>query len=279
MVNGEALDIGILITAALAVAGYIYRSGVEDRAAARNLLFYLLELRHELVFEQPKLEAFIDEFKSQMNKVIGDRPNLKSLVVDQIPQKHIAAMLTSMNSELTRIDQPLLDSYETSLFTYSRVDPVLVHSIRGMKLLPIVSRNLTDVKTGYAEMMDSLDVGQDMADYGQNELDSSLDDIFKQLMNELDSKIRRVSRKAGFAVWFRVKRLLKRTEEEVERPDNTQFDVAEVIERLFKTLMINFGATNEVKAQIEASSLKQIMDLFELKLAESADQDGTGGGS
>ncbi|WP_305967418.1 hypothetical protein [Marinobacter salsuginis] len=279
MVNGEALDIGILITAALAVAGYIYRSGVEDRAAARNLLFYLLELRHELVFEQPKLEAFIDEFKSQMNEVIGDRPNLKFLVVDQIPQEHIAAMLASMNSELTRIDQPLLDSYEASLFTYSRVDPVLVHSIRGMKLLPIVSRNLTDVKTGYAEMMDSLEIGQDVADYGQNEVDSSLDDIFQQLMNGLDSKIRRVSRKAGFAVWFRVKRLLKRTEEEVERPDNTQFAAAEVIERLFKTLMINFGVTNEVKAQIEASSLKQIMDLFEAKLAESADQDGTGGGS
>ncbi|AFP30836.1 hypothetical protein [Marinobacter sp. BSs20148] len=65
VVSEEVLDIGILIAAAFAVVGYAYRTGIENRSAARNLLFYLLEIRHELVFEQPQLETFIDEFKSK----------------------------------------------------------------------------------------------------------------------------------------------------------------------------------------------------------------------
>jgi hypothetical protein len=90
--------------------------------------------------------------------------------------------------------------------------------------------------------------------------------------NDLDKKIRRVSLKAGASVWFKTRCLLKWTKKAMERPDYTEFDVSKVIERLFKTLLTSFEPTDEVKSQIEAVTLGQIMDVIESKFSESPAQ-------
>ena len=68
---------------------------VERREGSRVLLFHLMEIRHELLIERPKLNAAVDEFQDEFKKILGDRPNLKSIMVNEFPKEYVATVLTT----------------------------------------------------------------------------------------------------------------------------------------------------------------------------------------
>lgn len=269
--QGTAFDIGILITAILAVIGYFFKLGLERRETARTLLFHLLEIRHELLIERPRLSKLVDDFSAEMLDLVGDRPHLNNAIVDQLPRAQIASILTSMVDGLVRADQALLQSYELALFSYSRIDPLICHNVRGMKLLPTVSLNFSEAVSSFEEMIPTNHETQVVKKMGQQEVRMSMETTVGELMSELETIIRQISCKAGICFWFNVRRLLKRKPEPEEDDGFNQLNMGEVMERLFKALMLANCSSDDVKPEIEGLTLEQILDLFESKLSEAAD--------
>lgn len=270
MTNKWILDVGILLTAVFAMVGYFYRMGVAKRAAAKTLLFHLLEIRHELVIETPQLDKLIEEFRDEMRDLVGDRPLLMTIVVDAIPREQLALMLTSANADLVRADKALLESYEKALFEYSHVDPVLTHEIRGTKLLPVLSRNFSDVKTSFDAMMEEFENIEALKKHGKKRIDQSLGKTFDELLSRLDKKIRELSLRAGISTWFKTLKTMKSTSEISKDTGFTKEETAEMMETLFKSaLLANVELTKEQKAVITAASLEEILTFFETKLTES----------
>ena len=270
MTNEWILDAGILLTAVFAMIGYFYRMGVAKRAAAKTLLFHLLEIRHELVIETPQLEKLIDEFRDEMRDLVGDRPLLMTIVVDAIPREQFALMLTSANADLVRADKALLESYEKALFKYSQVDPVLTHEIRGTKLLPALSRNLSDVKTSFEAMMEEFENFEALKKHGRKRVDQSLGETLDGLLSRLDKKIRELSLRAGMSTWFKTLKTMKSTSETNKDTEFTKEEIAELMETMFKSALLSNGElTKDQQALVTAASLEEILTLFETKLAES----------
>jgi hypothetical protein len=265
-------DVGILITAGLGVLGYLLKLRLQRKESARTVLFHLLEIRQQLLIEQPKLDKMVDEFQSELHGILGERPNLKALVANQIPREHIAALLASMFDGLVRADQKLLDSYENALFEYSRIDPLLTHRVRGMKLLPKVSENFSNVATSLIDTMPHSEEASVVNSLGRKQIESSHDNTVSELMVNLNTMIRRVSWKAGFWFWCRVWLWpLIWPAKEVQDESPTQ-DLLELLEHFFKSVLLATDPPGVIKAQIETATLEEILNLFEKQLSETSEK-------
>ena len=234
------------------------------------MLFHLLEIRQQLLIEQPKLNKMVDEFQSELHGILGERPNLKALVVNQIPREQIATLIASMFDGLVRADQKLLDSYESALFEYSRIDPLLTHRVRGMKLLPKVSENFSNVVTYLIDTMPHGEESSVVNSLGRKQIESSHDNTVSELMANLNTMVRCVSWKAGFWFWFRVWLWpLIWPAKEVQDESRTQ-DLRDLLENFFKSILLATEPPGEIKAQIETATLGEILNLFETQLTETA---------
>jgi len=263
-------DVGLLVTASLGVLGYLMKLRLQRKESARTVLFHLLEIRQQLLIEQPKLDKMVDEFQSELHGILGERPNLKELVTNQIPREQIATLLASMVDGLVRADQQLLHSYETALFEYSRINPLLTHRLRGMKLLPKMSENVSNVVTSLIDTMPHSEEASEVNSFGKTQIELSHNNTMSELMANLNTMVRCVSWKAGFWFWFRVWLWpLIWPAKEVQDESRTQ-DLRDLLENFFKSILLATEPPGEIKAQIETATLGEILNLFETQLTETA---------
>ncbi|BES70024.1 hypothetical protein RE428_10420 [Marinobacter nanhaiticus D15-8W] len=268
----SALDIGIVISALLASVGYLYKLGVEKRQSARYLLFHLLEIRHELSLRLPRSDHEVEKLQEDFRAVVGERTNLLK-IVDMLPKTELGAMLGTVTNGLNRVDSSLLDSYEVALANYARIDPFLTHRLRGMKLIPKLSKNLDSTLSSFRSLPglaeDDPDT-QKVASYGARQLNREFDDTRDGLLAKLDQLILSVGREAGLFMWFRAWRVLSQAEEENSNEQEVSEAQQAALGSAFKTLMIEVLVQDEsIKGQLEAAPLEEMLDAMEEKLGET----------
>ncbi|MDP4532869.1 hypothetical protein Q9252_12010 [Marinobacter salarius] len=264
-------DAGILTTAVLGVLGYLWKLGLRRKESARTLLFHLLEIRHELLIERPKLDAVVEEFQSEFREILGDRPNLKSLMIDQVPREHIAAVLATLMDGLVRADAKLLDSYESALFDYSRINPLLTYRVRGMKLLPKLSDNLSNIASTMAGAIPNGEETELVTSLGKKELESSRQKTLGELVADLEKIIRRVSWSAGLSFWIHSWFLGSKCRKQESKNENVDMDLQALMERFFRSVMLAGNPPGDLKKQVENATLEEILDLFEASYEEAVD--------
>lgn len=262
-------DVGILVTAGLAVIGYFWKLSLERREGSRVLLFHLLEIRHELLIERPKLNAAVDEFQDEFKQILGDRPNLKSIMVNEFPKEYFATILTTLMDGLVRADPKLLDSYETALYNYSRVNPLLAHRVRGMKLLPKLSENLTNIAAAMTEVLPDSDEAALVNAIGQKELESSKERTLQELIVDLEKIIRRVSWSAGLWLWVCSWFLGVKRRKMANQDEGEAFDLHAFMESFFRSIALATNPSDEIKEQIKHAKLDDILDQWEVSLGEA----------
>ena len=264
-------DAGILITAIFGVIGYLWKLGRQQKESARTLLFHLLEIRHELLIERPRLDSLIDEFHSQLAAILGDRPKLKSLMIDQVPKDYMTTTLVTLMDGLVRADAKLLASYESALFDYSRINPFLTNRIRGMKLLPKLSENLANMVSTVADAMPGGKRDDLVVSVGRMELESSRHQAVEELVADLERVIRRVSLGAGLRFWVQSCFLTSRRQKRDTKKEALNVDLSELIERFFKSVLLATNPPNDVKNQIDAAALEDLLDIIEASFDDSTD--------
>lgn len=262
-------DVGILVTAGLAVIGYFWKLSLERRQGSRTLLFHLLEIRHELLIERPKLNAAVDEFQDEFKKILGDRPNLKSIMVNEFPKEYFANVLTTLMDGMVRADQKLLDSYETALYNYSRINPLLAHRVRGMKLLPKLSENLTNIASAMTEALPDSEEAALVSAIGQKELESSNERALQELVVNLEKLIRRVSWSAGSWFWGHSWFLGVKRRKMANQDEGEAFDLHAFMETFFRSIALATNPSEELQEQIKHAKLDDILDQWEASLGEA----------
>lgn len=259
-------DAGILVTAGLAVIGYFWKLSLDRREGSRILLFHLLEIRHELLIERPKLNAAADEFQNEFKKILGDRPNLKSIMVNEFPKEYFATMLTTLMDGLVRADPKFLDSYETALYNFSRINPLLAHRVRGMKLLPKLSENLTNIAAAMTEALPDSEEAALVSAIGQKELESSNERTLQQLVIDLEIIIRRVSWSAGLWFWVCSWFLGAKRRKMANQDKGEAFELHTFMESFFRSIALATNPSDELQEQIKHAKLDDILDQWEASL-------------
>ena len=229
----------------------------------------MLEIRHELLIERPKLNAAVDEFQGEFKKILGDRPNLKSIMVNEFPKEYFATILTTLMDGLVRADPKLLDSYETALYNYSRFNPLLAHRVRGMKLLPKLSENLTNIAAAMTEALPDSEEAALVSAIGQKELESSNERTLQEFIVDLEKIIRRVSWSAGVCFWFYSLFLGAKRKKMANQDKGDAFDLHALMESFFRSIALATNPSDELKEQIKHAKLDDILDQWEASLGEA----------
>lgn len=264
----QVLDYGILVAAGLAVIGYYWKLNQHRKESAKTLLFYLMEIRQELLIERPKQDAVVKEFQTELSKILGDRPKLKSLMVDQMPKEYMARSMPSMMDGLVRADQNLLENYETALLEYSRINPLVAHRLRGMKLLPKLSANLSNIGSSVVDLLPEGKEGELMGILGKNELDSTRRHALEEFIGRLEKIIRRVSWSSGVGYWVKSWLLPWRRRRDQESEEGTMgADLEAFMDRFFRLVLVELTPSDEVRKQVENASLDSILDSLEKTLS------------
>lgn len=262
-------DYGILAAAGLAVIGYYWKLNQYRKESAKTLLFYLLEIRQELLIERPKLDSVADEFQSELDSILGNRPKLKSIFAEHLSKQYIANVVHSMMDGMVRADQGLLDSYEMALVEYSRINPWTAHKVRGMKLLPKLSENLAGISSSILDGLPKPEGEVWLNALGDQELGSTERDTLGEFIEDLEKVICRVSRSAGLDHWVRSWFLpSQRRRDQKSANNNIGADLEAIIGRFFKLILLNLNLEDGVKNQINSASLETLLDLLESSLAK-----------
>ena len=170
---------------------------------------------------------------------------------------------TTLMDGLVRADPKLLDSYETALYNYSRFNPLLAHRVRGMKLLPKLSENLTNIAAAMTEALPDSEEAALVSAIGQKELESSKEKSVQELIVDLEKIIRRVSWSAG--VWFWVcSWFLGAKRRKIANQDKGEvFDLHAFMESFFRSIALATNPSDELKEQIKHAKLDDILDQWE----------------
>ncbi len=266
MMNGIVFDAGILITAGLAVIGYLWKLSRERKESARTLLFHLMEIRQELLIERPKLAAAVDAFQADFQEILGDRPNLRSVLDKGFPREYVATTLTSLMDGLVRADPKLLESYEIALYDYSRINPLLAHRVRGMKLLPKLSQNLTGIMADLTGALPDDEGAELVSSLGKKELESSSEKALQEFVLDLEKIIRRISFSAGMWFWACSWFLGARRRRDAIQDKSESIDLRGFMESFFRAIALANNPPGEVREQIQHAKLDDILDLWEASL-------------
>jgi len=202
--------VGIVLSALLGSVGYFFKVRADRKKSSKNVLYYLLEIRHSLLLNHidPKevtksyLE-FLDNWSSKNS--IGQSPTFPEAFTALIQ----ALMQNSFLAQGSIIDEQLINQFHLALIDLSKDDPILAYRIKGKEKL----NSLIGLQDQYAEGLKSLpEIAADPAasQFISEQLHIKKSETIDELVSDLNYDIKLVSKKCGLLTYFKSKTILKK---------------------------------------------------------------------
>lgn len=201
--------IGISLGALLAGIGYFLKTRHERLRAKKLVLFHLLEIRHLLKssYADPKeitseyitfCKSFFLKIGLSENEEIPDE--LKSLI-----ENHMSSLIKTLSPQ---ISVEFINSFENSLQSLCKDDPVLAFQLRGKEQLTKV---LT-VQENYIKNFNNSGLFiplEQNNEFMSKELNNMNNKATEELIKDMDKEISLVSKHCGIITWYKCRSIIK----------------------------------------------------------------------
>ena len=203
--------LGISLGSFLAGIGYYLTSRRMRLHSKRNVLFHLLEIRHQIKTSYFNPQEITDEYFNHCAehfKKVGLATDEKVPVeISELIKGHIQSLI---NAFRPNIDSGFLQSFEESLKLLCIDDPVLAYKLRGREKLVEV----LDAQENYIDNFNCMKLLKDssvLEDVISKQLNKANDSATKELIEDIDKDISLISRKCGIASWWGCMKIIKNT--------------------------------------------------------------------
>jgi hypothetical protein len=202
--------IGISLGALLGGVGYYLKSRSERLQAKKLVLFHLLEFRHLLKSSYVDPKEITAEYLKYCTAIFlklgvnldDDVPEeLKKLI-----ENHMASLVEAMSP---KISPAFIHSFENSLHSLCKDEPVLAFQLRGKEQLTEVLtiqenyiKNFTN-----SNLFGSYQKDNEVASKQLNDMNNR---ATKELIKDIDQDISLISRYCGIYTWFNCRSIIKK---------------------------------------------------------------------